>query len=496
MTMVEAPNTFESEAFNDLLRTVQIAGTTETVMYGGDRNFEPLGEVFGDVAQLAVIGWSSQGPAQAQNLRDSFRSAGLDTKVVVGLRNGSASRAKAEAVGFSLADGSLTTVEDAISHSRMSLLLVADAALVSEGHALMDLAPSGADIGLSHGFWVGHNQVTGRGVREDINLTGVCPKGMGPSVRKLYEQLSGINVSVAVEQGGQDALDRTLGWALGLGAPYSFQTTLRNEWRSDVFGERAMLLGGVHGLVEALYGWKRQHNVDPEGAYLQVVESLVGPISQTISHEGLRGLFDRLDEGEKEQFIVAYNAAYPQLKNLTEKLYHDVSSGRELEEVVSDNEFNVRMTQVDGTDMWRVGELVRKSLSSSSEARVNIDPTVAGIYIAGMMAQVDVLRANGHYWSEVVNESIIEAVDSLNPYMRARGIAYMVDNCSITARRGSRKWAPIYQAWISQGILPVIDGVQSRLDHRDYFADFLNHDVHGALDTLKDMRPKIDIAVS
>jgi ketol-acid reductoisomerase len=53
-----------------------------------------------------------------------------------------------------------------------------------------------------------------------------------------------------------------------------------------------------------------------------------------------------------------------------------------------------------------------------------------------------VLRERGHPWSEICNESIIEAVDSLNPYMHARGVAFMVDNCSYTARLGSRKWAP------------------------------------------------------
>jgi ketol-acid reductoisomerase len=79
--------------------------------------------------------------------------------------------------------------------------------------------------------------------------------------------------------------------------------------------------------------------------------------------------------------------------------------------------------------------------------------------------------------------------------MRARGIAYMVDNCSTTARRGSRKWAPVYQAWISQGVLPVIDGVRDP-DSHDYFGDFVNHDVHQALRVLGAMRPPVDIAVS
>lgn len=488
-------NTFTSELFEPQLREVEIAGTRETVMYGGDRNFDLVGKALGDFGKIAVVGWSSQGPAQAQNLRESLAAAGADTQVVVGLREGSASRAKAEAVGFNESDGSLATPEKAISEADMSLLLMADAALVREGQRLMGLAPSGAHIGLSHGFLMGHYEATGQELREDISVIGVCPKGMGPSVRKLYEQGSGINVSFAVEQGDDEARDRALGWSLGLGAPFAFQTTLGSEWRSDVFGERAMLLGGVHGTVEALYQGLRQNDVYPERAYTSVVESLVGPISEAISHEGLLGLYGRLDPEEQEEFANAYNAAYPQLLQLTRKIYTDVSSGRELAEVVSDNEHNVPMTAVDGSDMWRAGERVRANMDEEQRKQVEINPVVAGVYVAGMMAQVDVLRENGHHWSEVVNESIIEAVDSLNPYMRAQGVAYMVDNCSITARRGSRKWAPAYHHWISQGVLPVIDGVKSG-DGHDHFGAFINHDVHEALRVLGDMRPPIDIAVT
>ena len=67
-----------------------------------------------------------------------------------------------------------------------------------------------------------------------------------------------------------------------------------------------------------------------------------------------------------------------------------------------------------------------------------------------MMAQIDVLLEHGHPYSEVANESVIEAVDSLNPYMHARGVAYMVDNCSTTARLGARKWAPRFDYILTQ----------------------------------------------
>lgn len=482
-------NTFTSSVFADLLKQVDIAGTTETVMYGGDRKFELLKNALMNVKQISVIGWSSQGPAQAQNFRDSIKAAGLDIKVVVGLREGSSSREKAKAAGFNEADGTLTTVEEAIKNADMSLLLIADAALAKHGKDLIALAKSGSDICLSHGFYLGYLEAKGEKVRDDVNIIGVCPKGMGPSVRRLYEQGSGINASFAVEQGDDAARDRALAWALALGSPYTFQTTLGMEWRSDIFGERAILLGGVHGIVEAVYAWKVGHGVAPEQAYTDSVEMVVGPISQTISHEGLKALIEKVED--KDRFKTAYNAAYPHMKALIEKMYWDVSSGREIEEVVSDDEHKVPMTRVDGGEMWRVGEKVRENRSEISK----IDPDTAGIYVATVVAQVNTLRENNHHWSEIINESIIEAVDSLNPFMKARGVDYMVDNCSITARRGSRKWAPQFQAWIEQGVLPVIDGARPADGTHDHFADLENHDVHTALKVLGEMRPPIDIAV-
>ena len=76
------------------------------------------------------------------------------------------------------------------------------------------------------------------------------------------------------------------------------------------------------------------------------------------------------------------------------------------------------------------------------DKEIPLNPFTAGVYVATMMATVKTLQNKGHPWSEICNESIIEAVDSLNPYMHARGVAFMVDNCSYTARLGSRKWAP------------------------------------------------------
>ncbi len=102
----------------------------------------------------------------------------------------------------------------------------------------------------------------------------------------------------------------------------------------------------------------------------------------------------------------------------------------------------------------QVGEKVR---AKRVESEIPLNPTTAGVYIATMMAQIDVLREAGHSYTEIVNESVIEAVDSLCPYMHAKGVAFMVDNCSRTARLGSRKWAPRFDYILEQQAYVELD---------------------------------------
>jgi ketol-acid reductoisomerase len=110
-----------------------------------------------------------------------------------------------------------------------------------------------------------------------------------------------------------------------------------------------------------------------------------------------------------------------------------------------------------------------------------------------MMAQVDLLKEKGHPYSEIANESIIEAVDSLNPYMDYKGISYMIDNCSTTARLGARKWAPRFDyILVQQAFTRLDEGTQ--VDEA-LFDDFIHNDVHQALAVCAEMRPPVDISL-
>ena len=124
---------------------------------------------------------------------------------------------------------------------------------------------------------------------------------------------------------------------------------------------------------------------------------------------------------------------------------------------------------------------------------MGINPTTAGVYIATMMAQIDVLLEHGHSYSEVCNESIIESVDSLNPYMDYKGVAYMVDNCSTTARLGSRKWAPRFDYNIAQQSLP---GLRQAAVNPTLIDAFKSHAVHDAKKVCATLRPSVDISLT
>jgi ketol-acid reductoisomerase len=321
---------------------------------------------------------------------------------------------------------------------------------------------------------------------------------MGPSVRRLYVQGkevngAGINASFAVEQDVDGrATDIALGWSVALGSPYTFQTTLESEYKSDIFGERGILLGAVHGVIESLYRRFVAQGMSREDAFLNSSESITGPISKTISKQGILAVYEGLDDKGKATFEQAYSATYPAAREVIEEIYDEVSSGNEIRGVVlaGDRLKKRPMGKIDGTETWKVGATVRARRDAS---KTPVHPFTAGVYVATMMAQIDVLLDHGHPYSEVANESVIECVDSLNPYMHARGVSYMIDNCSTTARLGARRWAPRFDYTITQQAYVDID--EGKAADPKLFPAFKSSVIHGVLAACSKLRPTVDIFV-
>ncbi|RZT20492.1 ketol-acid reductoisomerase [Kribbella sp. VKM Ac-2569] len=471
---------------------MDVPGGSEDIVRGGRDLFGLLPSALHGVERIGVLGWGPQGRAQALNLRDSLEGTGIT--VAVGLRPESRSVEDARAQGFSEKDGTLGDWLEVAAASDLVILLIADAALAAHHEEIFAVLKPGTTIGLSHGFLLGHLTSIGSAFPAGHPVIAVCPKGMGDSVRRLYKQGAtvngaGINASIAVHTDPDGhAWDRALAWSIGLGSPYTFATTLRSEYLSDIAGERAILLGAVHGLVEALYRHFRIEGADPVTAYERSTEAITGPIARTISTDGLAAV--RAASGDEQLFDRAYSAAYGPARDLVAEVYDEVADGTELRSVIlAERRLATRpMTEIGGSPMWSHSAEVH---ARRGTAPARIDPLTAGLFVATMMAQVDEFAARGHAWSEIVNESVIEAVDSLLPYMHARDVAYMVDNCSRTARLGTRRWGPRFQAAYEQIALPHLDQPADPA----LIKGFLDNPAHDALAAAAELRPSVDISV-
>lgn len=488
--------TYQTKLFSK--EKVTLGGTTEYLVRGGRHLYAKLPQAFKGISTIGVIGWGNQGPAHAQNLRDSL--AGTKIKVVVGLRKESRSWKEAEAKGFTAKNGTLGEMFAVIKKSDLVILLISDAAQAELHQKIFAAMKPGSTLGLAHGFLLGHLKSIGKTFPKKFNVIAVCPKGMGKSVRRLYEQGkskdgAGINCSFAVEQDiNGRATDYAIAWAAGIGAPFIFVTTLEDEYRSDIFGERGILLGGVYGIVESLYRhYLGSKKMTKEDAFKNTVETITGPISKTISHKGILAVYNSFSATAKKQFEAAYSASYLPQKEVLQEIYEEVASGNEIRSVImTENRMKqYPISTIDNTEMWSaVGRKVR---AKRVEKNIPLNPTTAGVYIAGMMAQIDLLRERGHSYSEVINESIIEAVDSLNPYMHYKGISYMVDNCSHTARIGTRKWGPRFDYALYQNAYVALDAKKKPASA--LISAFKKNPVHQAITVLLQYRPSVDIFV-
>ncbi|XVF27507.1 hypothetical protein REPUB_Repub14bG0113400 [Reevesia pubescens] len=484
---------------------ISLAGHDEYIVRGGRHLFPLLDDAFKGIKQIGVIGWGSQGPAQAQNLRDSLAEAKSDLVVKIGLRKGSCSFAEARAAGFTEENGTLGDIWETIAGSDLVLLLISDSAHADNYEKIFSHMKPNSILGLSHGFLLGHLRSMGLDFPKNISVIAVCPKGMGPSVRRLYVQGkeingAGINASFAVHQDVDGrATDVALGWAVALGSPFTFVTTLEQEYKSDIFGERGILLGAVHGVVECLFRRYVENGMSEDLAYKNTVECITGIVSKTISTKGMLAVYNSLSEDGKKRFEAVYSASFYPCMEILYECYEDVASGSEIRSVVlAGRRFHEKeglpafpMGKIDQTRMWKVGERVRATRSKDDLGP--LCPFTSGVFVALMMAQIEVLRKKGHSYSEIINESLIEAVDSLNPFMHARGVSFMVDNCSTTARLGSRKWAPRFDYILTQQAFTAVDSGASI--NQDLISNFLSDPVHGAIEVCAQLRPTVDISV-
>ncbi len=214
--------------------------------------------------KVAIIGYGSQGHAHANNLKDS----GVD--VVVGLRPGSASAAKAEGAGLTV-----RSVEEAVKSADVVMILAPDehqARLYAE--QIEPNIKQGAALAFAHGFNIHFEQIQ---PRADLDVIMIAPKGPGHLVRSTYTQGGGVPSLIAVYRnasGRAKELALSYASANGGGRAGIIETNFREETETDLFGEQAVLCGGATALVQAGFETLVEAGYAPEMAYFECLHEL------------------------------------------------------------------------------------------------------------------------------------------------------------------------------------------------------------------------------
>jgi len=213
---------------------------------------------------VAVIGYGSQGHAHANNLKDS------GVNVVVGLRAGSGSWEKAEQAGLAV-----KTVEEAVADADVVMVLAPDehqAALYRD--AIGPNIKQGAALAFAHGFNIHFGQID---ARADLDVIMIAPKGPGHLVRSTYTEGGGVPSLIAIEKDSSGrARDIALSYASanGGGRAGVIETSFREETETDLFGEQAVLCGGVTALAQAGFDTLVEGGYAPEMAYFECLHEL------------------------------------------------------------------------------------------------------------------------------------------------------------------------------------------------------------------------------
>lgn len=308
--------------------------------------------------QVAIIGYGSQGHAHALNLRDS----GVDVRV--GLRPGSKSAAKAEAQGLRVLG-----IEEACEEADVIMILAPDQnqrQLYAE-----QIAPhlkDGDAIFFAHGFNIRYGYIK---APAGVDVCMVAPKGPGHIVRREYEDGRGVPVLVCVEQDASgSAWDLTRSYAKALGGLRAggIETSFREETETDLFGEQAVLCGGMSHLVQAGFETLTEAGYQPEMAYFEclhemkmIVDLMIEggiskqrwSISDTAEYgdyvsgprvidahvkENMKGVLDDIQSGAfAERFIADQDAGAPEFKQMREaEAGHPIeATGHELRKMFS-----------------------------------------------------------------------------------------------------------------------------------------------------------------
>ena len=323
------------------------------LFYDDDASFAHL-----EGRPIAIIGFGSQGHAHALNLRDS----GLDVRV--GLYDGSRSWEKAEQAGLTV-----QRVGDAAADAEVIMILTPDTAQATLYDA--EIAPhlhAGKTLMFAHGFNVRFCQII---PPADVDVSMVAPKSPGHRVREVFVQGGGVPALVAVHQDASgQALADALAYAKGLGCTRAgvLETTFAEETETDLFGEQAVLCGGVSALVKAGFETLVEAGYQPEVAYFECMHELK-LIVDLFYQGGLNYMrYSVSDTAEYGDYVAGPRIVTDDTRATMRQLLAEVRSGVFAQEWIEENrkgrpQFNRRRHEDAAHPIEHVGRELRRMMT-------------------------------------------------------------------------------------------------------------------------------------
>jgi ketol-acid reductoisomerase len=342
------------------MATINFGGINETVI---TREEFPLAKALETLKNdtIAIIGYGVQGPGQSLNLKDN------GFNVIIGQRKGGKSWDKAVADGW-VPGKDLFDIEEACQKATIIQYLLSDAGQIASWPVIKKHLTTGKTLYFSHGFGITYHEQTGIVPPKDVDVILVAPKGSGTSLRRLFLAGQGLNSSFAIFQDYTGkAKDKVVSLGIGVGSGYLFETDFQKEVYSDLTGERGILMGALAGLFEAQYNVLRKNGHSPSEAFNETVEELTQSLMPLVAENGMDWMYANTSVTAQRGALDWKGKFRDATTPVFEKLYDEVSSGREAARVIEmgskpdyREKLETELKEIRESELWLTGAEVRK----------------------------------------------------------------------------------------------------------------------------------------